>query len=115
MNLFSVTPRLLWPTIVVLIAAALYVLLRQPSNPAERTVVVYASVDSDFALPVFEAFTSETGIHVISRFDGEETKTTGTAMRLEQMKGHPDGDVFWNSEQSLTLVLANKGVLESYV
>ncbi len=114
MNPFNT--RALWPSMIACaMAAALFVLLRQPSNPAERTVVVYASVDSDFALPVFEAFTRETGIHVVSRFDGEETKTTGTAMRLEQMKGHPDGDVFWNSEQSLTLVLANKGVLQSYV
>lgn len=114
MNLFN--PRALWPSLIACVmAAALFFLLRQPSNSTERTVIVYASVDSDFALPVFDAFTRETGIHVVSRFDGEETKTTGTAMRLDQMKGHPDGDVFWNSEQSLTLVLAAKGVLQSYV
>jgi len=77
-------------------------------------VVVYSSVDSEFAIPMFEAFTRETGIAVVFRPDGEETKTTGLAFRLEKMKDRPDGDVFWNSEQSLTLVLARKGVFEGY-
>ena len=101
---------------VITLTAVLYFLLRQPTTaPGQREVVVYASVDSDFAIPIFDMFTRETGIHCIFRPDGEETKTTGLALRLDKMKANPDGDVFWNSEQSLTLVLADKGVLEPYI
>ena len=50
----------------------------------------------------------------MARTDSEASKSTGMAERLLQMKGHPDGDVVWNSEMSLTQVLANNGVLEPY-
>jgi iron(III) transport system substrate-binding protein len=37
------------------------------------------------------------------------------AERLREMKGNPDGDVFWNSELSLTQWLADDGALEAYL
>lgn len=83
--------------------------------PKDRpTVVVYTSVDAEFALPFFEQFTKDTGITVVPRTDDEASKTTGLAERLVAMKGNPDGDVFWNSEQSFTQLLANEGALEAY-
>src|SRR6185295_3692690 len=88
--------------IPLLLAGALGALLWQPKNTNGKTVVVYCSVDDVFALPVFEAFTKSTGIKVVYSFDSESTKTTGLAIRLEQMSGRPDADVFWNSEQSFT-------------
>ena len=97
------------------LACALMLLLYHSSADGEKSVIVYSSVDAEFALPLFELFTKETGIAVVPRLDGEETKTTGLAQRLEQMKGHPDGDVFWNSESSFTQLLASRGVLEPYV
>ncbi len=109
-------PRLLWPlSIALVIAVAFILLLRQPAATGKPTVIVYSSVDTEFALPLFDMFTHDTGIQIVYRPDGEETKTTGLAVRLEKMKDHPDGDVFWNSEQSLTMVLANKGVLQPYL
>lgn len=107
--------RIVFPLIALAFAGALYLLLRQPARSEGRTVVVYSSADTEFALPIFEAFTKDTGIHVDYRFDGEETKVTALVKRLELMKGNPDGDVFWNSEQSCTLRLADNGVLQSYV
>ena len=107
--------RFVFPLIALAFAAALYLLLRKPARPEGKTVVVYSSADTEFALPIFEAFTKETGIHVDYRFDGEETKVTALVKRLELMKGNPDGDIFWNSEQSCTLRLADEGVLQSYV
>jgi iron(III) transport system substrate-binding protein len=77
-------------------------------------ISVYTSVDSEFALPIFERFTKETGIAVVPRTDDENSKTTGLVERLLAMKGRPDGDVFWNSELSFTQLLANKGALEPY-
>src|SRR5579862_4063297 len=97
-------------------AASLAVLLLRPArDKGTPTVSVYASADDDVALPIFEAFTKETGIKVEHRIDGEETKTTGLVVRLQQMKDHPDCDVFWNSEQSMTMVLEQKGILQPYV
>ena len=95
-----------------LIAALLYI---NPSSKAGPQVVVYTSVDAEFALPLFERFTKETGMQVIPNTDSEASKTTGMAGRLLQLKDNPDGDVFWNSELSFTQVLADKGALEPYL
>ena len=109
-------PRIRWLLVIaLLLGALLFLLLYRPSNTGIPTVIVYSSVDSEFDLPIFEEFTRETGIRIVYRFDGEETKTTGLAYRLEQMKGLPDGDVFWNSEESLTQSLTSKGVLQPYI
>jgi iron(III) transport system substrate-binding protein len=107
-------PLALLVLVALLIAAA--VILTAGNSPAQgqRQVVVYTSVDAESALPLFERFTKETGIAVLPRTDGESAKTTGMAERLLQMKDRPDGDVFWNSEQSFTLLLAEKGCLEAY-
>jgi len=98
--------------LLIAIPVLLIVVGRGPS--AESSVVVYTSVDAEFALPLFEQFTKATSIHVTPRTDDEASKTTGMAERLLAMKGRPDGDVFWNSELSRTQVLANEGVLEAY-
>jgi iron(III) transport system substrate-binding protein len=109
------TSRVFFLCSLLVVFAAL--LLAWPSFSADKTptVVVYTSVDTEYALPIFDKFTKETGIKVVYRTDTEETKTTGLADRLVQMKDHPDGDVFWNSELSFTELLAEKGVLEAYV
>jgi iron(III) transport system substrate-binding protein len=97
--------------LLVLIAVALAWIApaRGPNH-----VVVYTSVDPEYALPLFERFTRETGIEVVARTDSEAVKTTGMLERLRELKDHPDGDVFWNSEQSGTLMLANEGLLAEY-
>lgn len=100
--------------VFALALAALGLLLYRPIDYSKRRVVVYCSVDSEVALPIFADFTRQTGIEVVHRLDSEETKTTGLAQRLAQMKGRPDADVFWNSEQSMTLHLAAKGVFQPY-
>src|SRR5438045_3943002 len=97
---------------LLLLAAAGFTFLRhQKSGPK---IVVYTSVDEEFAIPLFEKFTQETGIHVVPRTDSESSKTTGMAQRLLIMKDRPDGDVFWNSELSQSQLLAEQNVFESY-
>jgi len=97
--------------LLALIAVAL-AWISPPRGP--KTVVVYTSVDPDYALPLFKRFEEQTGIEVVYRTDSEADKTTGMLERLRALKDHPDGDVFWNSEQSGTLLLANDGLLEKY-
>jgi iron(III) transport system substrate-binding protein len=94
------------------LAGSLLVFRSTPN--VENTVVVYTTVDSEFALPLFEKFTQETGIVVIPRTDGEAVKTTAMAERLIQMRLQPDGDLFWNSELSQMVVLAKADVFEPY-
>lgn len=108
------TPRMLLIALLLCAVAAAALLFVRKGSPDGRTVVVYTSVDAEFALPLFEKFTKATGIAVVPRTDDEASKTTAMAERLLAMQGRPDGDVFWNSELSFTQVLASKGGLEPY-
>ena len=101
---------------VVILALAGVLLFGLPSRQTsgERTVVVYTSVDPEYAKALFDKFTQESNIRVEFRTDSEASKSTGMAERLLQMKDNPDGDVFWNSELSLTQVLANNNALMPY-
>lgn len=98
--------------LVVLIAAALALAW---IAPPKHGVVVYTSVDSEFAKPLAERFERATGIPVVLRTDSEVSKTTGLIGRMRELKAKPDGDVFWNSELSGTLLLAKDGLLAPYV
>lgn len=84
-----------------------------PPSFAEE-VVVYTSVDQIFSEPILRDFEKKTGIKVKALYDVEASKTVGLANRLLAEKRRPKADVFWNSEVSRTIVLANKGVLTPY-
>ncbi|MCY3021789.1 MAG: extracellular solute-binding protein [Planctomycetota bacterium] len=107
-------PRTVLILLAALAAVAGVLICGVRGKSAGAEVVVYTSVDAEAALPLFQRFTKETGIEVTCRTDSEASKTTGMAERLLQLKQRPDGDVFWNSEQSFTQVLANGGALEPY-
>lgn len=109
------TPRFLLIALLLCAGIAAALLFARKDTPGGKSVVVYTSVDAEFALPLFEKFTKETGIAVVPRTDDEASKTTAMAERLLAMQGRPDGDVFWNSELSFTQVLAGKGALETYL
>jgi iron(III) transport system substrate-binding protein len=100
--------------VIALVISAVVLLNVKPQAKQRPHVVVYTSVDEEFALPLFKRFTEKTGVEVVHRIDGESVKTTAFAQRLAQMKDAPDGDIFWNSEQSFTQVLANQDVLQPY-
>ncbi|MBI5685816.1 MAG: extracellular solute-binding protein [Verrucomicrobia bacterium] len=85
----------------------------QPRH-AERTVVVYASIDQVVSEPILKQFETATGIRVLPVYDVEATKTTGLANRLIAEKPHPQADVFLSGEFSQTLLLKNQGVLAAY-
>jgi iron(III) transport system substrate-binding protein len=77
-------------------------------------VVVYTSVDEDFAREVIEAFEEERGVKVDLVPDTEAMKTTGFLHRLRQEQDAPKADVWWSSEVFTSVQLAEEGVLAPY-
>src|SRR6185503_11198257 len=96
--------------LLMLIAAGVLAWVATPRHG----VVVYTSVDEHFAKELATRFEKATGIPVTLRPDSEVSKTTGLIGRLRDLKSRPDGDVFWNSELSATLLLAKEGILAPY-
>jgi len=92
---------------LVLIALATTRCSRDP----DKVVVVYTALDRAFSEPVFDRFTSDTGIEVLARYDAESTKTVGLANRLRHEAPRPVCDVYWNNEPLHTIRLANEGLL----
>jgi len=68
----------------------------------ERTVVVYASVDQNYAEPIIRKFAQDSKIKVLPIYDVEAAKTTGLVNRLVAEKARPKADVFWNGEFAQT-------------
>ncbi len=81
--------------------------------PRQR-VVLYTSVDQQFAEPLLERFEQETGIAVDALFDTEAGKTTGLVRRLQREASSPRCDVWWSGEVFGTIELAAEGLLEAY-
>jgi iron(III) transport system substrate-binding protein len=82
---------------------------------ADEPVVVYTSVDEEFARQVLDAFEERTGQGLAVVFDSEAGKTTGLIQRIEAEAAKPRCDVLWSSELFNTILLARRGLLEPYV
>lgn len=76
-------------------------------------VVVYTAHDQEFSEPILDAFTKETGIRVLAKYDTESTKTVGLANTIVT-EARTRCDVFWNNEILNTLRLQERGLLASY-
>lgn len=100
------------PGAIAVLIMALFIAL--PLQAAEE-VVLYTSMDRNHSEPVIRMFEEKTGIKVKAVYDTESTKTTGLVNRLIAEKENPQADVFWNNEVVRTIVLKNKGLLETYV
>jgi len=77
----------------------------------ERQVTVFTSLDRLYSEPLLAEFEKQHGCKVNAVYDIEASKTTGLVNRLLDEKGHPEADVFWNSEVGRTLQLQQHGVL----
>ncbi|HLG42005.1 MAG TPA: extracellular solute-binding protein [Planctomycetota bacterium] len=84
-------------------------------GPSGPHTVAYVSLDEIFSREILLAFTKQTGIEVVPRFDAEFEKTTGLMNRILQLKRRPEADVFWNNEIMNSIRLKREGVLEKYV
>jgi len=98
--------------LIIITATACYYALN--SHKAERTVVVYTSVDQVFSEPLLKSFEEQTGIRVLAVYDVEATKTTGLVNRLISEKDKPLCDVWWSGEFVQTILLEKEGVLSPY-
>jgi iron(III) transport system substrate-binding protein len=78
------------------------------------TVVVYTSVDQQFAQQVLDQFEQQSGVRVAAVFDSEAGKTTGLVQRLAAEAERPRCDVWWSSEVVGTIELARRDVLAAY-
>jgi len=83
-------------------------------RPPQPEVVVYVAVDRKDAEPLLQRFEQQTGMRVLALYDAEAAKTTGLVTRLIAEARQPRCDVFWNNEFVQTLLLAERGLLESY-
>jgi iron(III) transport system substrate-binding protein len=77
-------------------------------------VVVYTALDSEFSEPIFEEFSSGTGVAVLPKFDTEATKTVGLVEAIIAEGSRPQCDVFWNNEILNTLRLEKRGLLQPF-
>lgn len=84
------------------------------SAPAER-VIVYTSVDQEFAEAILARFEQQTGVDVQPVFDSEAGKTTGLVRRLFAERAAPRCDVWWSGEIFGTIELARADALAAYV
>jgi iron(III) transport system substrate-binding protein len=87
---------------------------RTSAAAAGEPVVIYTSVDEEFARQVLDAFEERTGQGLAVVFDSEAGKTTGLVQKIEAEAARPRCDVFWSSELFNTILLARTGTLEPY-
>lgn len=95
--------------------ALLLLLLAACAPRAEKSVVVYCSLDQVYSEPVLQDFERSTGIRVLARYDLEATKTSGLVNLLLAERAAPRCDVLWNNEMLQTEVLRQEGLLEPYI
>jgi iron(III) transport system substrate-binding protein len=77
-------------------------------------VVVYSSVDREFAEPLAQQFEHETGITVKLVTDTEKAKSSGLLNRLLEEKDRPQCDVFLSEDPLRAAVLKKRGVSTPY-
>ena len=83
-------------------------------SSTNNEVVLYCSVDQQFAEPIIKQFEKQTGITVRARYDVEANKTVGLVKRIRAEGSNPVADVFWSGEIFYTIQLANEGLLAPY-
>ncbi len=87
---------------------------RKQDSASLKEVVLYCSVDQEFAEPIIAQFEKQSSIKVLARYDTEASKTVGLVQRLRSEASNPVADVFWSSEVFYTIRLANEGLFARY-
>lgn len=101
------------PALLGLAVALLVVALGACSKAPD--LVLYCSLDQEFAEPLVRRFETETGLSVRVEFDVEANKNVGLATRLrEEAVARPRCDVFWSNEFAQVISFAKDGLLAPY-
>ena len=77
-------------------------------------LVVYCSLDQQFAEELMKRFEAESGLVLRVEYDIEANKNIGLASRLREEHGRPRCDVFWSNEFAQMVSLAGEGLLAPY-
>ncbi len=93
------------PFALLLFATALYSCGRAPE------LVVYCSLDQEFAQGLMERFARESGLRLHVEYDTEANKNVGLASRVREEQRRPRCDVFWSNEFAQMVSLASDGLL----
>jgi iron(III) transport system substrate-binding protein len=83
-------------------------------NETANVVVVYSSLDDEFAQPLVEQFERGTGIEVKLISDTEKAKSSGLLNRLLEERDRPQCDVFLSEDPLRAAVLKKKGLSAPY-
>jgi iron(III) transport system substrate-binding protein len=117
-NMLSLSIKKRWLIILLGLLLGVFLILSGCSQNNEtmkpREVVIYTSVDQVFAETILKEFEQQSKIKVKAVYDVEAAKTTGLVNRLIAEKDKPQADVFWSSEFVQTILLQEKGVLDTY-
>jgi iron(III) transport system substrate-binding protein len=103
----------LWILIPAVILASILLPILAKVKSSAQVVIIYTSQDEEYAGPIFNTFTKQTGIKVRPVYDNEAAKTVGLVNRLIAEKNNPQCDVFWNNEELRTRQLARDGIVNS--
>ena len=99
--------------LIALLVALLFPTISALKGRPRNQVVIYTSQDQQFAEPILNEFTKQTGIKVSAVYDSEAVKTVGLANRLLAEASHPQCDVWWSNEALRTRQLARRGALDT--
>jgi iron(III) transport system substrate-binding protein len=80
----------------------------------EPDVRIYCALDQQHSEPILREFERSSGLKVEMRFDTEADKTVGLVTAIEEERGRPRCDVFWNNEVAQTIRLKRQGLLDVY-
>jgi iron(III) transport system substrate-binding protein len=103
----------LWIAVIAAVIASLCLPILGWIHKGENVVIIYTSQDQEYAEPIFNNFTKQTGVKVRAVYDNEAAKTVGLVNRLIAEKNNPQCDVFWNNEELRTRQLARDGIVNS--
>lgn len=83
---------------------------------AESDVVVYCSLDREFAAPILAGFERSTDQQTgaIPKYDVESTKTVGLVSQIIAEQKNPQCDLFWSNEIIHTVRLQKLGLLQPH-
>jgi len=101
-------------TILLMLIAMVCCGCGKSGSSGPLVVVVYTALDQEFAQPIFEKFTADTGIVVKAKYDTESTKTVGLTQAIMAEAQRPRCDLFWNNEILNTERLERAGLLRPY-
>ncbi len=101
------------PMRIPLLALLLSGALSSACGPAPD-LVVYCSLDQEFADELMKRFEQESGLRLRVEYDTEANKNVGLASRIREERAHMRCDVFWSNESAQMVSLADDGLLEPY-